>query len=371
MLSSRKRIIPRAYFPESVFAACGGTVFYMVKRSFLLTDYFNKLAADNKPQLSFKNAGLPFDKWHAVAENKLCELLGGFPEKVPLNAEVEYSVDEGDYIRQRVVFDADGYTSVPCAVLIPKGCKKDRKTPAVICCHGHGPFGKDPVSGVRSSPEYEAEIKRQNYNYAEQMARAGFVTLSPDLRGFGERRDDTSKLNGRDLCNVNFLKGALFGVYTLTLNIWDIRRCVDYLCAIDEINPERIGLMGLSYGGTVTAFTAAVEPRIKAADIIGYINPFAGFAVQRGNFCGSQIVPGLYKYFDTFDIAGLIAPRPCLLEMGIYDNCFFFEDLYKGYTETLGIYKAAGAEDKLFTDIHPHGHAFSGKCAFDFFRENL
>lgn len=343
----------------------------MVKRNFHLTDYWDKIAAEHKPQLGFKNSGMDFAEWHASALSKLLELLGDFPEKVPLNAEVEYSVDQGSYIRRRVVFDVDKYMSLPAVVLIPKSRKSGEKLPAVVCSHGHGPFGKDPVAGVRSSPEHEAEIRKANYNYAEQMAEAGFVTISPDLRGFGERRDDTTKFGTRDYCNVNFIKGALFGIYTLTLNIWDVKCCIDYLETMDEVDSDRIGMMGLSYGGTVTTFAAAVEPRIKAADIIGYVNPFAGFAIGRGNFCGSQIVPGLYKYLDTFDVAGLIAPRPLLLEMGIYDNCFFFEDLYKGYSETRDIYKAAQAEDKIFSDIHPHSHAFSGAKAFEFFTENL
>ena len=209
-----------------------------------------------------------------------------------------------------------------------------------------------------------------NYDYAAQMARAGFLTLTPDLRGFGERRDGDDPL-GRDTCNVNFLKGGIMGLYPLTLNVWDMKCCVDYLCTRPEVDPERIGMMGLSQGGTMTAFTAAVEPRIKAADVIGYVNPFASFGVHRGNFCGSQILPGLYQWLDTSDIAGLIAPRPLLLEMGVADSCFCFQDLWQGYRETRRIYEAAGAEDRLWPDVHPGAHAFAGHRAFSFFKQYL
>ena len=121
----------------------------------------------------------------------------------------------------------------------------------------------------------------------------------------------------------------------------------------------------------MTTFTTALDPRIKACDIIGYVNPFDAYGIRDGNFCGSQVVPEIYRYFDTFDIAGLIAPRPCLIEMGIYDNCFPFRDLCRGYDEVKAIYDAAGAGDRLECDIHPHGHAFSGAAAFDFFKNNL
>ena len=119
-------------------------------------------------------------------------------------------------------------------------------------------------------------------------------------------------------------RALLLGLYPLTLNIHDMMRCVDYLQTRPKVNPDRIGMMGLSQGGTMTTFTVAAEPRIKAADISCYVNPFRAFAIEQiRNICGSQLVPNLYRYFDTDDVAGLIAPRPLLIEMGIHDKCFF------------------------------------------------
>lgn len=129
--------------------------------------------------------------------------------------------------------------------------------------------------------------------------------------------------------------------------------------------------MGLSQGGTMTAFVSALEPRIRAADIIAYVNPFHEFAVRRGNFCGSQMVPSLYRWFDTSDIASLAAPRPLLLEMGIYDSCFFFKDMVRSAREVAAAYEAAGCPQRLEYDIHPGPHAFSGARAFDFFERWL
>ena len=341
-------------------------------RTFTLQDYWKKIAEKHKPTLSFSTSGMPFESWRESALDKLFELLGPFPEKVPLNPVVLYSVDRGDYIRRKVVFDVDEYMSLPAIVLIPKTARLDVKAPAILCCHGHGPYGKDPVAGITGTPDREADMAKANYNYAEQMAREGFVTISPDLRGFGERRDKYDLIDiPRDPCNVNYVKGSIFGIYPLTLNIWDMKCCIDYLETMPEVDSDRIGMMGLSQGGTMTTFTTAVEPRIKACDIISYVNPFDAFGIRDGNFCGSQVVPGLYRYFDTFDIAGLIAPRPCLMEMGVSDACFPFEDLYRGYEETRCIFKAAGADDVLLCDIHDGGHGFSGKLAPRFFKENL
>jgi len=190
------------------------------------------------------------------------------PNRVPLEAEVESSVEDGDLIRERVVFNSEAAMSVPCQVLRPKTMKADGSNAAILCSHGHGPYGKDSVAGVRSSPEHEANIRMHNYNYGEQMAKAGYLTISPDLRVFGERRDGLDPFPGLDPCNINFLKGAMLGINLLSLNIWDMMCCIDYLETRPEVSPDRIGMMGLSQGGVMTAFTTAMEPRIKAADII-------------------------------------------------------------------------------------------------------
>ena len=341
-------------------------------RNFSMQVYWDRVAENWQPDLHF--AGRTRDDWEAwrgKALDRLHAHLGPFPEPVPLDAEIESSVVDGELIRERVVFNSEAFMAVPCQVLRPRDMAADRSNAAILCSHGHGPFGKDAVAGIRSSSEMEEEIRQHNYNFAEQMARAGYLTIAPDLRGFGERRDGPDPFPGRDPCNVNFIKGALLGIYTLTLNIWDMKRCIDYLETRPEVDPERIGMMGLSQGGTMTTFTAAVEPRIKAADIISYVNSWRGFGIARANFCGSQMVPGIYRDLDTDDIAGLIAPRPLLIEMGIYDDCFFIQDLLAGYEGVKRIYDAAGAAALLWADIWPGPHAFAGRRAFEFFRTYL
>ena len=67
-----------------------------MKRTFTLQEYWMRLAEEHKPCLSYKNAAMPFDEWHEKATEKLLELLGPFPEKVPLEPVIEYSVDCGD-----------------------------------------------------------------------------------------------------------------------------------------------------------------------------------------------------------------------------------------------------------------------------------
>lgn len=340
----------------------------MSKHQFSMRKYYTALAMQHPPRLSFAAAKMDFNHWQPLARQKLLELLGPFPEKVPLAAEQEEPVQCEGYTRIRVVFDSEEHMSVPCILLVPECASKKAPVPAILCSHGHGNFGKEPVAGIALTQRHLDDIRDMNYDYARQMAQAGFVTLVPDLRGFGERGQDIGMVPGHDACDMDYVKGTLLGISPLAGNIWDMMCCIDFLETLPYVDGTRIGMMGLSQGGTMTAFTTAVEPRIKAADIIGYVNPFLGFGFERGKFCGSQVVPGLYQWLDTHDIAGLIAPRPLLMEMGRNDKCFFFEDLYKGFERTREIYLEAGAQDRLYSDVHEGPHAFGGNKAFEFFK---
>ncbi len=194
-----------------------------------------------------------------------------------------------------------------------------------------------------------------------------YVTMAVDWRAFGERRDGRDPYPGRDPCNVHFIRGSLLGLNMLTLNIWDGMKAIDYLQSRPEVDGNRIGCMGLSGGGTMTTWISLLDERVKAADIICYSDTFPRFAVARANFCGNQFLPGLYRLCDVGDLHGMIAPRPLLLEIGLYDSCFLYEDAIVARDKARRIYQAAGAADKLEVDEFPGEHGFGGRRTFAFF----
>lgn len=344
----------------------------MAERNFSMEAYLNQIARDHQPKMAFSGKGkAAWEAWSKKAYAKLMELLGDFPKPAPLKAEVVGSVVEHGVLKERVVFDSEKHMSVPCIVCRPVDMKANRKNAAIICSHGHGGYGKGPVAGIDGIADLKFATTSANYNYGEQMAQQGFLTICPDLRIFGERKDTPDLYPGRDACNIHFLRAAIMGVFTLTLNIFDMMRCVDYLATRKEVDAERIGMMGLSLGGTMTTFTGAVDKRIRALDIICYVNSFRDFAVRDANFCGSQVVPHLFSWFDTHDVAGLIAPRPLLVEMGMWDTCFPLDDTKKSVEPLKKIYAAAGASENLEFDLHPSEHAFAGNKAFPFFKKHL
>ncbi len=342
----------------------------MAGRNFSVTQYFNQRCEQVQPRLTFRGRTREdWQQWRKQLLAELKKLLGEFPEPVPLRPELIWEHREDGLIKQRVVFDSEWHMSVPSYVFIPEDRPKGRKLPAILCCHGHGPYGKDAVMGItRGEPDRERDIQVHNYDYGLQMARHGFVTMSIDWRCFGERRDP---VGGRDPCNVQFIRGLLLGLNLLTLDIWDGMKAIDYLEARSEVDGKRIGCMGLSFGGTMTTWLSLLDRRIKAADIICYADTFPRFAIARANFCGSQMLPGLYQTCDLGDLAGLIAPRPLLMEIGLHDDCFYYEDAIVARDLAGRIYAAAGMADRFEVDEHPGGHAFAGGKAFEFFRRWL
>ena len=156
----------------------------MAKRNFSMIEYFNKMAEDWAPLLSFRGSSLAeFEDWQAKASEKFFELLGDFPAPVDPEPEVIYSVEEGGIIRERVIFDSEEHMSVPCVVLRPTDMAADGQNAAILCSHGHGTYGKEPVAGNKTSAGMREAIDGHCYNYGEIMARAGYLTLSPRPAG--------------------------------------------------------------------------------------------------------------------------------------------------------------------------------------------
>lgn len=353
----------------------------MTDRNLSMVDYFIRKAGENVSRLSFTDEWVGrFDEWKAALKKELKTLLGPFPRPVDLNPEIISETRTEGLIKRRVLLDLEKDMSVVAWLYIPESAL-NKPAPAILCNHGHGRFGKDSVMGVTSGcdPRRREEIEQFNYDYGLQMARRGYVTLAIDWRVFGERGDnsdpympdDKYPYPGRDKCNVHFIRGSVMGMNLLALNIFDAGRCIDYLCGLDCVDTDRIGAMGLSFGGTMTMWISLLDDRIRAADIICYSCCFADYAVRNGNFCGSQYVPGLFNLCDVPDIQGAIAPKPLLAEIGVHDKCFRVEDSLKCSRRVREIYAAAGAENNYDVDLFEGDHQFAGIKAFGFFDKHL
>jgi len=344
-------------------------------RNLSINRYFIETGRAHVPRYRFNgSARSEWQTWSAELLPAVKRTLGKLPARVPLNPEVTAEWEEEGVIKQRFVIDVEAGLSAAGYLFRPAGASA--RLPAILASHGHGEHGKDSVMGCAGTEAQRARIAALNYDYGLQMARAGFVTIAIDYRGFGER-DDRRKphwndlTSGRDQCNLHFLRASILGSTVLGQNISDAQAALDYLCSQSFVDPNRIGAMGLSFGGTMTTWMSLCDERIKAADIICYSDRFADFGMRDVNFCGSQITPGLFELCDVPDLHGLIAPRPLLVEIGAHDDCFLIDSAMSCFHEVEKIYAAAGARDKLDLDHFPGGHQWGGNKSIEFFRKNM
>ena len=87
--------------------------------------------------------------------------------------------------------------------------------------------------------------------------------------------------------------------------------------------------------------------------------------------CPCNFVPGLHAFGEMYDLVGLIAPRPLLVEAGTYDSIFPLPAVKRSVTRAREVYKVFGILDAVETDIFTGRHQISGARAYDFLWEKL
>jgi dienelactone hydrolase len=293
-------------------------------------------------------------QWRQRCSERLEQLLGRLPEPVDPRFETLESVPCGTYRRDKVVFDTEAAMSVPAYLLVPEG----REVPgdAVLAIHGHGP-GKDHACGL-------VETETPGGDYAHQLALRGHVVLAPDLRCFGERAD----WNPPDhyACDTNLVHAVMDGWSPLTQNLWDMMRCLDVLEGHSLVDRGRIGVCGHSYGGTMALFLAAVDDRVAAAAVSGYLSSWSASHRVPWNMCGSQVLPGMLGRLEHVDVAALVAPRPLLAVTGTEDLIFPLAAAEEAVATLRLLYGQLGVGDRLVHDVFEGDHRWHGDVAYAF-----
>ena len=336
---------------------------------------FEQMAANHQPKCRFE-AEQDFTTWRAQTLPLVLETLGQFPVAVAPDAELIAQWQHDGLRKQKWLIQVGEAIAATFLINYPADCDETQTRPAILCWHGHGSYGKDTVMGDDSSPEKRAEIARHNYDYGHQMAKAGFITYAIDWIGGGERspgndKQSSGKTLGRDWCNLLYLHATMFGLTALSINLAHARAATDFALTLAGVAADKLGVMGLSGGGTMTLWTALTDARYKAAEIICYSQLWADFGITDVNYCGMQVAPGLYDLVDLPDLQGLLAPLPLLVDIGVYDSGFKVESSMKCHSHVEAIYAAAGAADKLELDLFAGEHAWGGNKSVEFFGKYL
>lgn len=236
-----------------------------------------------------------------LSRERLTELLGPMPQLVDPDVEITDVEARDGHRVQRVVFDAEAAMSVPALLLTPDAVDAAHAGAAVLAVHGHG-------------------TTKETIDYAWRLAEMGVVVLAPDLRGFGERADWTPEDHYH--CDVDLVNAVMVGTTPLAQNLWDMARCLDVLQQLPFVDPERIGVCGWSYGGTIALFLAAWDARVRAALVSCYLASVKSSHRVPWNLCGSQVLPGMADELDHAALAALVAPRALIVESAEEDDIF-------------------------------------------------
>ena len=152
--------------------------------------------------------------------------------------------------------------------------------------------------------------------------------------------------------------------------VWDVMRAIDYIATRPELDADRVGCMGISGGGTSTLFAAALEPRIRAAMVSGYLNTFRD-SIGSLAHCVDNYVPGILNWAEMADIAGLVAPRPLFAESGEQDDIFPIAASRESVAEVREVYAVFQAADRIEHEVFPGEHSFWGKRGIPFMARHL
>lgn len=341
--------------------------------------YLSGFGQQVRPKYAFTaTARQEWQRWRDGFRTELAQAIGLNTIALtgqPFANKGQLSVTEGPvdrcsgYTRHAFTIQTAPGLYVPAFLLVPEGL--DRPGPAILCSHGHG-AGMNDLVGLTEDGKPREPRQGYQHDFAVQAVQAGFVTLAFDQCGFGRRRDiDFHKAqNMGNHCEQPSKNALHWGMSMTGIRVWDAMRMIDFLQSRPEVDPQRIGMVGISGGGLVTQFTAALDERVRAACVSGYCNRYAA-CILSIHHCIDNYVPGLGLLGDNDDVACLIAPRPLLLESGTKDPIFPIAATQAAARKLEGCYRLLGAQDAFDTDFFEGDHQFSGVKTWTFFAKHL
>jgi dienelactone hydrolase len=231
------------------------------------------------------------------------------------------------------------------------------KAPAILNVIGH------EVAG--NAAEYE---QKRCINFAKR----GIFALSLAWAGFGELSQPES---GHDYSAYLDLVGAnALGFFYLSM-----RRGLDYLASLPQVDARRLGVTGLSGGGWQTSLLGALDERVAVAVEV------AGIGALESNLIRpldtdeiEENATDLTQNQDYPFFVAIRAPRPTLLIHNAEDDCCFRAALVKPYIydRVLPFFRLFGKENDLAwhenRDPGTHNYQLENReRAYDFFTKHF
>ena len=287
------------------------------------------------------------------------DVIGRFDrERLPLNARSRKIYDTEKWVGHEVVLDVFPNVIAYGILLLPRDLKADEKRPVVVCQHGLEGRPQDIIQGDH----------RAYHDFAAKLAERGFITFSPqNLYIFTDRFRTLQR-------KANPLKKTLFSVI-----IPQHQQIVDWLKTLPYVDEKRIAFYGLSYGGKTAMRVPPVVTdyclSICSADFNEWVDKNAS---TRNPY--SYVNSGEYEIFEwdlgsTFnyaEMAGLIAPRPFMVERGHYDGVASDETVGWEFAKVRFLYQGKlKLKDRCEIEWFDGPHTINGKGTYEFLHRHL
>lgn len=241
--------------------------------------------------------------------------------------------------------------------MVPFGAKK---APLVIAQHGGG-----------STPEICSEfLGESNYNFFTKRAlEKGMAVFVPQLLLWqfnidtGEKKGDIG--NPFDRADID-RKLKHLGFSITGLEVFCIRRSIDYINSLNYIDENRTAMMGLSYGGYFSLYTAAADTRIKSIYGAGFFNDRTKIAFEDWKYDNSA------NTFCDAEIAALCVPRRLQIDVGKSDPVFDYTSSIEEAKRAEKYYEESNASQNFRFSLWDGGHRFDeSENGFDFFFDGI
>jgi len=287
--------------------------------------------------------------------------LSGLP---PLDMEIIEQLKEDNYTRLTINFTVAENERVPAYLYIPIRKNKKDRLPAMLALHETDLIGKGSVDG---------QGHNINLAYAKELAERGYVVIAPDYPSFGDLKEYDFKTD-------RYQSGTM-------KSIFDDMRCVDLLEAREDVDPDRIGVIGHSLGGHSALFAGAFDTRLKVVvsscgwTLMDYYNAGEETTKKYGGALGAwaqeRYMPLLRdKYdldikkipFDFDEVIAALAPRAFFSNSPVNDSNFNIKGVRKGIAAVSEVYDFLGVKDKLEVHYPNSEHDFPPEVRFEAYR---
>ncbi len=360
-------------------------------------------AARRKDASWHGNPSLPFVEWKKQFQDQLRETLV-LPNVLGLPSEPKLleRIDHGDFIEEQIEITLTPPIRTQALVTIPKNGK--RRHPALVLLHSMGSlvlYGKEKFLERQGEPSYLREYRQELYggrSLLADFARAGYLCIAIDAFGFGgrlqwasqnpesweeERRRFTREEAEEFSLKIHRKESELqaralgsLGISIAALIATDDLRTVDYLVSRPDVDAERIGCAGLSFGSFRANYLVTLDDRIRAGASVCWISTLEGIVDYNIPLSlGFFAIPGeLYRHFDIVDIPIAAAPKPFLALSGWDDILMEPSGTALAHLSLRRAWQAAGHPENLGSLTFDAAHEFNPamqSTALHFFKKFL